>query len=811
MAETNQQLGLSSVEAARRIKQYGPNAIAESRQVSGLVEFLVRFKNPLVLILIFAAGISALTGDPVSATIIILIVLISVLLDFFNTYKSQRAAEELKEKVQILARVTRDGKIQEIPLWQIVPGDVVHMEAGDLVPADGKVLEGKDFFINESSLTGESFPVEKEPGAPLFLGTSGVSGTAVMEVEITGHKTKYSHIAESIGGGEQPTEFDRNITDFSYLIMKITFVLVIFIFLINALFKAAILESFLFSAALAVGLTPELLPMIIALNLSKGSLNMSKHGVIVKKLSAIQNFGSMDVLCTDKTGTLTEDRIVLMKYVDAKGETDEKIFDYAYISSTFRSGFNNPLDAAVKNYKKISTSHFSKIDEVPFDFERRRDSVVVESSAGKEIVSKGAPEGLWEICDHYKSTKTKITPHLLKELEEEYKSLSQDGFRVLGVASKSIAESKKTYTKADESGMIFLGFIAFLDPPKKTVSETLKLLESYGITIKIITGDNDLVTKKIADEIQLPVAGILLGSEIEKMHDHELALKVEKTTIFSRVNPEQKKRIIIALQKNGHTVGYMGDGINDAPSLKAADVGISVNNAVNVAKDSADLILMHKSLHDLANGVIQGRSTFSNTMKYLMMALSSNFGNMFSMAGASLFFNFLPMLPTQILLNNLLYDSSQFTIPLDQVDIEDIKKPRKMNLKFIKEFMLVFGPLSSIFDFATFYLLYSVFKFSGSHFQTGWFMESLATQALVIFIIRTKKIPFLQSNPSKYLALSVVLAVVLGWVVALSGFGAVFKFTSLPVLACLGIVLITAVYLVLVEFIKRRFYRRFAD
>ena len=716
-----------------------------------------------------------------------------------------------KEKVQILARVMRDGKLQEIPLRQIVPGDIVHLEAGDLVPADGKVLEAKDFFINESSLTGESFPAEKEFGTPLFLGTSCVSGTAIMQVDITGHQTKFSHIAESVGGNEQPTEFDRSIKDFSYLIMKVTFVLVIFIFLINALSRKDILESFLFSAALAVGLTPELLPMIIALNLSKGSLNMSKHGVIVKKLSAIQNFGSMDVLCTDKTGTLTEDNIVLVKYVDAKGETDDKIFEYAYISSTFRSGFNNPLDVAVKKFKQISTAHFKKLDEVPFDFERRRDSVVVESSAGKEIISKGAPEGLWPICHYYKTTKTKITPRLLKELENEYNKLSQDGFRVLGVACKSIAESKKVYTKADESDMVFLGFIAFLDPPKKTVTETLKLLENYGIAIKIITGDNNLVTKKIADEINLPVKGVLLGDEIEKMHDAELARKAENTTIFARVSPEQKKRIIIALQKNGHTVGYMGDGINDAPSLKAADVGISVNNAVNVAKDSADLILMHKSLHDLTNGVIQGRSTFSNTMKYLMMALSSNFGNMFSMAGASLFFNFLPMLPTQILLNNLLYDASQFTIPLDRVDEEDIKKPHKMDLKFIRKFMLVFGPISSIFDFATFYLLYAVFKFSGSHFQTGWFIESLATQALVIFIIRTKKIPFLQSSPSKYLTLSVLLAVVVGWVVALSGFGAIFKFTPLPVLACLGIVLITAIYLVMVEFIKRWFYRRFAD
>ncbi len=811
MGETNQNLGLTSAEAVKRFKQYGPNQMAEGKKISGLVDFLVRFKNPLVLILVFAAGISALTGDPVSATIIIAIILVSVLLDFINTFRSSRAAEELKEKVQVLARVIRDGKTVDLPLRQIVPGDAVELEAGDLVPADGKILQAKDFFLNESALTGESFPTEKEPGTPLFLGTSVISGTATMEVELTGRQTKFSHIAQSLEGSEQPTEFDRSIKDFSYLIMKITFVLVICIFLINALLKANILESFLFSAALAVGLTPELLPMIIALNLSKGSLNMSKHGVIVKKLSSIQNFGSMDVLCTDKTGTLTEDNIVLVKYLDAKGEADEKIFEYAYLTSTFRSGFHNPLDAAIKKFKKIETKHYQKLDEIPFDFDRRRDSVVVESAAGKELVAKGAPEGLLTTCGHYKNEETKLTPHVLKELEDEYRKLSQDGFRVLGIAYKPISESKRVYDKADESAMIFLGFVAFLDPPKKTVTETLKLLEHYGISIKIITGDNDLVTKKIAQEIELPVLGVLLGEEIEKLSDHEMVKAVEATTIFARVNPEQKKRIIIALQKNGHTVGYMGDGINDAPSLKAADVGISVNNAVNVAKDSADLILMHKSLRDLANGVIQGRQTFANTMKYLMMALSSNFGNMFSMAGASLFFKFLPMLPTQILFNNLLYDSSQFTIPLDRVDHEQVQKPRKMNLKFIKEFMLVFGPVSSVFDFATFYLLFVVFKFSGSKFQTGWFLESLATQALVIFIIRTKKIPFLQSNPSKYLAFSVLAAIAAGWWVALSRFGAVFKFAVLPVTAVGGIILITAVYLVLVELIKRRFYRRFSD
>jgi len=801
MVETNNNLGLSSAEAAARLRQYGYNEIAESKRLSGILAFLLRFRNPLVLILVFAATISAVTGDPVSALIIISIVLLSVILDFFNTYKSEKAAEELKEKVMVTAEVLRDGKVTPLPLRMIVPGDVVELEAGDLIPADGKIIFEKDLFLNESSLTGESFPAEKQAGQPVYLGTNAVTGTGRMLVEATGKKTKFSKIAESLEASERPTDFDRSIKDFSYLIMKITFVLVIFIFLVNAVLKGSgfILESFLFAAALAVGLTPELLPMIITLNLSKGSLAMSKHGVIVKKLSAIQNFGAMDVLCTDKTGTLTEDKIALVKYVDAEGNADENIFKYAYISSSFRSGFKNPLDRAVKDFKKFDIGGYQKIDEIPFDYRRKRDSIIVKTNNGHELISKGAPEEMFEIG-------VDLTAKLRGKLESEYQKLSQDGFRVLAVARKSLPE-KKSYNKEDEKDLIILGFIAFLDPPKKSVTETLRTLENYGIAIKIITGDNEIITQKIAQEINLPVLGVLTGAEIEKLTDRQLAIDAEKTTIFARVAPEQKKRIILALQKNKHVVGFMGDGINDAPSLKAADVGISVNNAVDVAKESADIILLRKNLKELVDGVIQGRKTFANTLKYLMMGLSSNFGNMFSMAAASMFFPFLPMLPAQILLNNLLYDGSQFVIPLDNVDQDAVAKPRQMKIHFLRRFMIVFGILSSVFDFLTFFVLTFVFHYTNHSFQTGWFVTSFATQILVVFVIRTKRTPFFKSKPAKSLIISVFSFLAIALLLALGPIKNIFGFAPLSVAMIFSALVITLLYLICIEFAKRKFYQ----
>jgi Mg2+-importing ATPase len=625
-------------------------------------------------------------------------------------------------------------------------------------------------------------------------------------VKETGKNTKFSHIAETLIKKEEPTEFDRGIKEFSALIMKLTFVLVLFVFFVNTLLKHNIFESFLFSIALAVGLTPELLPMIIAINLSKGSLAMARHGVIVKKLSAIQNFGNMDILCTDKTGTLTEDKIKLVKYVDAEGENSDAVFVAAYVNSLLSGSFKSPLDSAIKDFKSIDINIYKKIDEIPFDFVRRRDSIVVEKDGEHMMIVKGAPEQVVEICSLYKEKP--ITNDLRTSILKEYENLSQDGFRVLGVAQKIISATKNTYSKDDEKEMDFLGFIAFLDPPKESVTKTLKILEKYGIEIKILTGDNDLVTEKIAREISLPVKGILLGTDINDLTDHELAIKAEQATIFARVSPEQKEKIINVLKSLHHVVGFLGDGINDAPSLKAADVGISVNNAVDVAKDAADLILLEKSLQNLIDGVAEGRRTFANTLKYLMMSLSSNFGNMFSMAGASLLLPFLPMTAPQILLNNLLYDSSQIAIPTDNVDESYMIKPRKFKIRFIKLFMVIFGPISSVFDFLTFFILLIIFHFGESAFQTGWFLESIATQTFVVYIIRTKRIPFLESRPSKMLVASTVFAVGIACAIIYLPINKLLGFTSLKLLPIFSIAIITLIYLIIIEFAKHWFYKK---
>ncbi len=633
--------GLSTVQANIQLNKYGLNEIVKAKKLSAFLDFLSRFKNPLLIILIISAVISGVLGDPVTAGIIIFIVLVSVLIDFVNTYKSQKAAEDLKKRVMITTTVVRDGMQREIELSHIVPDDIVVLNPGNIIPADGKLEEVKDIFVNESQLTGESFPVEKEDGDSVYMGSSVDTGKAFMVVTATGKNTKFSHIAEALVKREEPTEFDRGIREFSVLIMKLTFALVFFVFFANTFLRHNLFESFLFSIALAVGLTPELLPMIIAINLSKGSLAMAKRGVIVKKLSAIQNFGNMDILCTDKTGTLTEDKIMLVKYVDALGKDSDVVLLAAYINSLLSYSYKSPLDSAIKDFKLIDISTYIKIDEVPFDYVRRRDSVVVGKDGVHIMIVKGAPEQVIEACTFYSEEKKPITNDLRNTILKEYENLSKDGFRVLGVANKTIPNSKKIYSKEDEKAMTFLGFIAFLDPPKASVTETLKTLEKYGIEIKILTGDNELVTEKVTREISLPVKGVLMGSDINGLTDEELGIKAEKTTIFARVSPDQKERIIKALKLRHHVVGFLGDGINDAPPLKAADIGISVNNAVDVAKDSADLILLKKSLQNLIDGVHEGRKTFANTLKYLMMSLSSNFGNMFSMAGASILLPFL--------------------------------------------------------------------------------------------------------------------------------------------------------------------------
>jgi Mg2+-importing ATPase len=815
--------GLSAQDAEHRIEIYGTNEFAKKLKRTGIVSFLLHFKSPLIIILLIAAAISGGTGDFPDMSIIFAIVLLSVILDHYQESKAENAAELLKEKVTTTATVIRDKVRQEIKLSQIVPGDIIYLSAGDIAPADARIISAKDLFINQSALTGESFPVEKTL-APLnevplsisdwndylFMGTSVVSGTATAVVAKTGNATEYGKIAKKLIGRAPETEFERGIKGFGLLIMQVTFMLVIFVFFVNALFKHGVLESLLFSVALAVGLTPELLPMVITMNQSKGAIAMSKKGVIVKRLPSIENFGSMNVLCTDKTGTLTENRITLVLHVDAEGKDDNKVLLYSYLNSSYQTGLKSPLDEAILSHREVEEEGFQKIDEVPFDFVRRRVSVVVEKEKQRFFIAKGAPEEILKVSTFCEITEivTDLTDGLRKKIEQEYYDLSSDGLRVLGVAYKKLREEKAVYSVNDENDMIFLGFVAFLDPPKKTAKESLKLLTDAGIDLKILTGDNEIVTRKVMDELGLEIKGVVLGSEMVQMNDDALGRVVEEANVFARVTPVQKDRIINMLKNNGHVVGFLGDGINDAPSLKTSDVGISVDNAVDVAKESADIILLKNDLTVLGEGVLEGRKTFGNTMKYILMGVSSNFGNMFSVAGASLFLPFLPMLPTQILLNNLLYAFAQSTITTDNVDEEYIKRPKRWDISFIRRFMLVLGPVSSIFDFLTFFVMLLIFHAIVPLFQTAWFIESICTQTLVVFVIRTRKKPFYKSRPGKYLTLSSIIIVAFSLIVPFTSLGKLFKFVAPPYTFYIALAIMIGAYLFLAEIIKNWFYAR---
>jgi Mg2+-importing ATPase len=800
--------GLSFRNVKKLQQQFGPNTLRDDiKKDAAFFAFLSRFKNPLVIILLLAATLSFFFGDKTSFFIIVIIVALSVGLDFLNTYRSQQAAEALKDKVRVKAQVIREGGVHLVAVSELVPGDVVMLSAGKVIPADGVVIDGKDLSTNEAALTGESFPQGKPIGTEVYMGSGVISGSGVMRITKTGQSTKFSHIAQALQSVHRVTEFEKEIKDFSVLIIKITFFLVLFVLLVNIMFHRNLLDSILFSLALAVGLTPELLPLIITLNLSKGSLKMAKEGVIVKQLSAVQNFGSMDILCTDKTGTLTENKIKLVKYVDGMNKDSAESLRLGYLVSALSTSFSNPLDSAVKAHEGVDISMYLKIDEIPFDFERKRQAVIVHHTHNKQrfLVVEGAPEEVLKISNSYGPNMEHLGAELRATIQNSYDELSRKGFRVLAVAQKEIGTEKR-YEPTDENNLTFYGFLAFLDPAKLSILETLKRMSVMGITTKIITGDNAYVTEKIANDIGLKIEGILDNEEMDKMSQEEFKLAVEKNNIFARVNPEQKMKIIQALQQNGHIVGYMGDGINDAPSLRAADVGISVNNAVDVAKDAADFILLRKSLHELVNGVTEGRKTFANTMKYLRMALSSNFGNMFSMAGASLFLPFLPMLATQILLNNLLYDSSQFAIPLDAVDESEVITPHTLSIREIKRFMWSYGLLSSIFDFVTFGTLLLIFHTDQSVFQAGWFLESILTQVFVVYIIRTKLIPFKQSWPSPALIASTLLVVLVSFVVVISPIRFIFQFGGLSVIQILSLVMVVAVYLLFAQLIKKKFY-----
>jgi Mg2+-importing ATPase len=817
------QYGLTSEEAYKRLEEYGYNELAQTKRRTAILDFLSRLRSPLVAILLIAGLISIFFGEMTDAIIIFSIVLISIALDFYQETKANTAAEKLKERITTTATALRDSLKQEVKLTEIVPGDVIFLSAGDMVPADVRVLTAKDLFVNQSALTGESFPVEKIPtplaakassitewNNYLLMGTSVVSGVATALVVKTGSFTEYGKIAKKLVARYPETDFERGLRRFGLLIMQITFGLVIFVFFINALFKHSLLDSLLFAVALAVGLTPELLPIILSINLSKGAMAMSKRGVIVKRLAAIQNFGGMNILCTDKTGTLTENRIELVLHVDIKGKDDGKVLLHSFLNSAYQTGLKSPLDEAILKYKDIDVSGYQKIDEIPFDFTRKRLSVIVEHKRQRLFIVKGAPEEIIKVCSYCElgNKVYDLTSKYQKDFDQRYYKLSSDGFRVLGVAYKKVGEEKSVYSITDESNMIFLGFVAFMDPPKETARESLQLLSKGGIELKILTGDNELVTKKTCEHLGFKINDIALGSEIAQMQDDALSRVVERVNIFARVTPAQKDRIMVALKNNGHVVGFLGDGINDAPSLKTADIGISVAGAVDVAKESADIVLLHSDLRVLGEGVVEGRKTFGNTIKYIMMGTSSNFGNMFSVAAASLFLPFLPMLPIQILLNNLFYDLSQLSVPTDNIDNEYIEKPKKWDISFIRKFMVFFGPISSVFDFLTFFIMLFIFHATAPLFQTAWFIESLSTQTLVIFAIRTRKTPFYKSKPSLFLVASSLIIVALALALPFTPLGEIFNFVQPPFTFYIFLAGLIVVYFAVIEIVKKWFYQR---
>lgn len=814
--------GLSADEVASRRSAYGPNEVVREKRLAALRQFAGQLKNPLIIILLFAAVVSIFLGELIDALIIIVIVFLSLVIDFFQEYRAERAVELLKEKISTVATVTRDGARQDVHLSELVPGDIIILSAGDIVPADARVLSARDFFVDQSALTGESFPVEKtaqerqgmEPDPSereqyLFMSSPVVSGSATAVVIKTGMATEYGKIAERLTARPPETEFERGLNQFSSLVTRIIFVLVIFVFFTNTLFQHGVLNSLLFAVALAVGLTPELLPMILTVNLAKGALAMSEKGVIVKHLASIQNFGSMDVLCTDKTGTLTENRIALIYHVDTGRNSSDQVLLYSYLNSFHQTGLKSPLDEAILKKTGVDIGQYRKIDEIPFDFIRKRISVVVEKNGNRTLITKGAPEEILKLCTRIsRGDETEpFTGDWQKKAVALYDTFSGEGFRILAVASKKIADERTTYSVEDESDLTFFGFVAFIDPPKETAHESLLMLREAGIDVKIITGDNEIVTRHICGILDFPVSRIIEGNEIAGMDSDTLASAVEQANLFTRVSPPQKERIIRALMKNNHVVGYLGDGINDAPSIRAADIGITVDNAVDIAKESADIILLKKDLRVLRDGILEGRKTFGNTMKYIMMGTSSNFGNMISVAAASLFLPFLPLLPVQILLNNLLYDMSQSTIPTDTVDEEYVLAPKRWDIGFIKKFLIVFGPVSSLFDILTFVALLFVFHAPMEIFRTVWFLESLCTQTFIIFAIRTTRVPFWQSRPGRYLIISSILVVMAGIAITFTPMGELFGFVPLTLPYFLFIAALIVTYIIVVEIVKRWFYR----
>jgi len=817
--------GLTSVEAKQRLRLHGPNSLVGESRFAALIGFLRFFANPLVLILLAASAISIALGDPVGGSIIIAIVLLSVIVNFYVEFQARHAVEDIRKQVATTAAVLRDGNELELPIAELVPGDIVRLNAGNLVPADARLLDAKDLHVRESGLTGESLPVDKaaadlsggqhgiaDAGNSVFLGTAVQTGISTAVIVRTGKDTAFGEIAQRLAARPPETEFGRGIRHFGLMITRVIMLLVLFVLLVNIVLHRPLLESFLFSVALAVGMTPEMMPMIITITLAQGARRMARKKVLVKQLSAIEDFGSVEILCSDKTGTLTEGEIVLDRHVDAHGQDNENVLQLAYLNSHFQAGIKSPLDDAILKHEHPAIAEFEKVDEIPFDFNRKRLSVVVRRGSEYFLITKGEAESVFGICA---TAIVDGAPQLFDESRraqaaETFQKLSSDGYRTLGVAFRKV-DQQHGYALAEEKGMTLAGFAAFLDPPKEGIVAVLEALKKNGVSVVIMTGDNQYVTQKVAHDVGLATDRMVTGNQVDTMDDAALAYQAEHGAIFARVSPEQKNRVILGLKARGHVVGYIGDGINDAPSLHTADVGISVMNGVDVAKDAAKIILLEKDLAVLNEGVLEGRRCFANIMKYIIMSTSSNFGNMFSMAAASLFLPFLPMLPTQILLNNFLYDTSQVAVPGDNVDPALLHRPKRWQIGFIRQFMTIIGPISSLYYFLTFGVLLWLFHASTNAplFRTGWFVESLATQTLVVFVIRTAGNPF-QSRPSGRLLMGVVAVTAAGALLPYTRLGVLLGFTPIP-LALLGaIALLASTYLFLVQAVKTWFYRRHA-
>ncbi|HWA12973.1 MAG TPA: magnesium-translocating P-type ATPase [Burkholderiales bacterium] len=809
--------GLTTAQARRLLREHGHNVLEDPERFVVPRELLRRFANPLVLVLLGASLVAGLTGEMTSFVLIVAMVAGSVGLDFFQEFRARKASEQLRKSVQLRVDAVRDGARHRLLATSLVPGDLVLLQAGSLIPADGRLVRGLHLFVNQAAMTGEPYPVEKRPAGPegpgddeLLMGCSVVSGSGLMRVERTGARTALGKLSGALSRRPPPSAFEAGTRRFGFLVMRVTLLMVLFVLLASTAAHRPLLETLLFALALAVGLTPELLPMVLTVTLARGAMRLAGRGVIVKRLAALHDLGTMDVLCTDKTGTLTRARIRLERSVDAAGRDEPGVFELAWLNSRFETGIRNTLDEAILDAPAPPAGSWRKIDELPFDFERKRVSVLLDDGQRRLLIVKGAPEDVLALCATGTRGGEGAMPwdEAARALAEgTRRALEGAGFRVLAVACRSLPRTHERARPDDESGLALRGFLAFLDPPKATAGEAVALLREGGVELKILTGDSDQVTRHLCGQLGIPVAGVLTGRDIDAMGDDALAAAAAGANLFCRVTPAQKNRIILALKGRRRVVGYLGDGINDAPALHSADVGLSVDDAADVAREAADLILTRGDLRVVHEGVLEGRRTFANVRKYVMMVTSSNFGNMFSMAAAVTFLPFLPMLPLQVLLNNVLYDLSELALPLDRVDAEDVRQPQAWDLRQVSGFMLVMGLASSLFDFLTFFVMLHLLHLPEALFQTGWFVESLATQVLVVFVIRTRRSPF-ASRPAPALAAACLGVVAFACLLPWLPWSAAFGFAPLPVSLCLAIAALVAAYLGVAEFAKRLFYRR---